>query len=348
MSRTAWYEPLLDRQLVPDPVVRAGIRQLLRARIRDEARLDRKARFIDELRHSAVALHPGDANTQHYDVPVGFFKLVLGPHLKYSSGLWEPGTETLAGAEAAMLALTAERAGIANGQHILELGSGWGSLTLYLAERFPASRLVAVTNSVSQRAYVEGCAASRGLKNVTVVACDVNTFDPGPHRFDRVVSVEMFEHVRNYDTLLERISRWLEPEGRLFVHIFAHRQFAYPFETEGAGNWMAAHFFTGGTMPSDDLLSHFDDHLQVEAQWRVNGLHYARTCDAWLANLDANREQADAVLSGSFEPTGGSSSADARRHRARWRVFFMACSELFRYNGGDEWFVAHYSLRHRS
>jgi cyclopropane-fatty-acyl-phospholipid synthase len=312
---------------------------MLRARLRDEARAQRKAAFIEELRQSPIALHTDAANAQHYEVPAGFYQRVLGPHLKYSSALWGPGTRTLGDAEAAMLSLTCERATLEDGQRILELGCGWGSLTLYMAARCPRSEIVAVSNSRSQRAFIEARAAERGLSNVRVVTADMNVFQPLPGRpFDRVVSVEMFEHMRNHARLLERIAGWLAPEGRLFVHIFTHREFAYPYEVQDASDWMAEHFFTGGTMPSADLLRHFTEHLAVEEQWVVNGEHYAKTCDAWLANMDTARSEIDRLLSDTYGP------GEVARWRARWRIFFMACAGLFRYRGGREWFVSHYRL----
>lgn len=357
MTETAWYEPLLERGVIPDPIVRAGIRSLLRSRLREESRLARKASFIEELERSPIALHTEAANAQHYEVPAAFFEQVLGPHLKYSSALWEPGTRTLGEAERAMLELTVERAAIVDGDRILELGCGWGSLTLFMASRFPASTIVAVSNSSSQRAFIEARARERGLCNITVLTADMNSFEaPAAQIFDRVVSVEMFEHMRNYARLLERIAGWLAPAGTLFVHIFAHREFAYPYEARDASDWMAEHFFTGGTMPSDDLMLHFQEHLRLEAHWQVNGEHYAKTCDAWLANMDAKRASVDDVLAETYAATSmrrgmglpadrtrsATRSREVRRWRARWRVFFMACAELFRYHGGREWFVSHY------
>jgi cyclopropane-fatty-acyl-phospholipid synthase len=267
--------------------------------------------------------------------------------MKYSACLWDD-ARTLADAEEAMLAMTVERAGIGPAQRILDLGCGWGALALYVAERFPSSAVVALSNSASQRAFINARAAERGLRNLDVITGDINAFTPatdvpaagGPVIFDRIVSVEMFEHMRNYPKLLERISGWLAPGGRLFVHIFAHRCFAYPYEAASASDWMAQHFFTGGTMPSEDLLPRFREHLTVEAQWRVNGEHYARTCEAWLANMDRHQTEVDGVLARTYGP------AQVDRWRARWRTFFLACAELFRYRGGDEWFVAHYRFRH--
>ena len=349
MNATSWCEPLLERGALPDPIVRAGIRALLRSRLRDESRRDRTDAFIEELRRSPIALHTEAANAQHYEVPPAFFERVLGPHLKYSSGLWEPGTRTLGDAEAAMLALTVERATLEDGHRILELGCGWGSLTLFMAGRFPTSDIVAVSNSHSQRAFIEARAAERGLRNLTIVTADMNTFQPPDGRpFDRVVSVEMFEHMRNYGRLLERIATWLTPAGRLFVHIFAHRTFAYPFEAVNADDWMAEHFFTGGTMPSHDLLLHFQDHMALEARWQVNGEHYAKTCDAWLANMDAARHLIDAILADTYAASSPRKDREVRRWRARWRIFFMACAELFRYDDGREWFVSHYRFARKA
>jgi cyclopropane-fatty-acyl-phospholipid synthase len=286
---------------------------------------------------SEVAPVPHLANRQHYEVPAEFFEVVLGRNLKYSSALWDPGTASLDDAEARMLALTCERAGLADGQRILDLGCGWGSLALFAAERHPGARITAVSNSASQGAFVRARAAARGLGNVEVVTADVNRFAP-PGRFDRVVSVEMFEHVRNWPELLRRVRGWLEPGGRLFVHVFAHRRFAYPFEVDGDGDWMARHFFTGGIMPSHELLARVGGPLEVEARWLVPGTHYQRTAEAWLRRLDSGFPRAVAALARALP------RREAELQARRWRIFFLACAELFGFAGGEEWVVSHHRL----
>lgn len=343
-----WYDPLLDLGLVPDALVRRKIRGLLRQRLAEERADDaeealaREERLVAEMRTGPVALATAEANEQHYEVPPAFFDLVLGSRRKYSSGLFAEGVTTLDAAEAAMLALTCERARLEDGQNVLELGCGWGSLTLWMAERYPRSRIVAVSNSRDQRDTIEARAAERNLTNVKVVTCDMNAFDPatGP-AFDRVVSVEMFEHMRNWPELLGRVASWLKVDGRVFLHVFSHRDVSYPFVARDESDWMARNFFTGGLMPSDHLLLRFPEHLLVEERWRVNGTHYARTAEAWLANLDRSRAAARKVFAKAYGP------AVARRKVTEWRLFFLACAELFAFRGGNEWMVSHYRLRRR-
>ncbi|PTA72808.1 MULTISPECIES: cyclopropane-fatty-acyl-phospholipid synthase family protein [unclassified Stenotrophomonas] len=339
----AWAE----RGLVPDAALRAGIRRLCAQRLHEETRggIDaQSARFrqrLAELAGSAVALHTDAANRQHYEVPAAFFQACLGKRLKYSSCYYASGQESLDQAEEAMLALYGERAALADGQQILELGCGWGSLTLWMAERYPDARITAVSNSHSQREHILAQCAARGLGNVEVLTCDVNQLVLPDARFDRCVSVEMFEHVRNYPQLLQRIGRWLKADGALFVHIFAHRTLMYPFETDGGDNWMGRHFFTGGLMPAADTLLHFQRDLRLEQRWLLDGTHYQRTAEHWLANQDAARERVMPVLIATY------GAAAARIWWQRWRMFWMACAELFGYDGGQQWLVAHYLFRPR-
>ena len=341
---------LAEAGRVPDALIRRGIRQLIRSRLRQEragekGQLEARQRdMLRQLERGPVAEHTAAANAQHYDTPPDFFRQVLGPCLKYSACMWPSGTTTLAQAEERMLELYAERAGLADGMRVLDLGCGWGSFALWLAKRHRASRIVAVSNSAEQRRFIAEQAAAQGLANVEARTADVNEFTPA-ERFDRIVSVEMFEHMRNYADLMRRISSWLVAEGALFVHIFCHRSLAYPFEAEGGGDWMARHFFTGGIMPARDTLAHFQEHMRLTQTWEVSGSHYQRTAGAWLDNLDRNREAAGSALSAAASPT--TRQGEARLRLQRWRMFFMACEELFGWNGGDEWFVCHYRFEPR-
>lgn len=334
----------IERGFVPDPVVRAGIRQLLRQRLAEldladpEGCAERKEDFVSSMRKSPIALLPERANEQHYEVPPAFFAAVLGRHRKYSCCLWDEGVDSLDEAESAALDQVCRRAELADGMKILELGCGWGSLTLWMAERYPAATIDAVTNSASQRDYIEEQATRRGLDNVQVRTMDMNDFYAGK-LYNRVVSVEMFEHMRNYEELFARINDWLLPGGKFFMHIFAHRSEVYEFVDNGPGDWMSRHFFTGGIMPSDDLPLYFQDKLKLERRWRLDGRHYQKTADAWLERADRNRDEIIPVLRRTY------GAAEAATWMMRWRVFFMACSELFGYRSGSEWGVSHYRFR---
>lgn len=334
-----------ERGYVPDRLVRHGIRALIRLRLREIQAVQRTAastleeEFIEHMSSAAIAPLPEKANEQHYEVPADFFRLVLGPHLKYSSGYWPSGTETLADAESAALAQTCAHARLEDGQSVLELGCGWGSLTLWIAERYPRGRVTAVSNSRSQREYILAQADRRGLRNVRVDTCDMNRFDVEPETIDRVVSVEMFEHMRNWPALFARIQRWLKPDGMFFMHVFAHRTVPYLFDDMGPSDWMSRHFFTGGIMPSDRLPLALRDQLELVRHWRWEGTHYERTANAWLDNMDRARTTLWPVLERTYGRAG------ARLWWMRWRMFFMACAELFGYERGEQWGISHYLFR---
>jgi cyclopropane-fatty-acyl-phospholipid synthase len=333
---------LAERGLLPDALIRLGIRRLCAQRLRElragsqESQQQRATRMLQQWHGGPIAIHTDAANSQHYEVPAAFFSASLGPRLKYSGCYYPPGTHSLAEAEEHMLSLYGERAELADGQDILELGCGWGSLTLWMAQRYPRARITAVSNSNSQRRWIEEQCRQRALPNVRVLTADVGMLELAAGSFDRCVSVEMFEHVRNHALLMQRIAGWLRPGGRLFVHIFAHRECAYPFESTGAGNWMGRHFFTGGLMPAADTLLHCQRELTLERRWFIDGTHYEHTANAWLMNQDMQREAILPVFAGTYGP------AQAVLWFQRWRMFWMACAELFGYAQGREWLVAHY------
>ncbi|NGM49118.1 class I SAM-dependent methyltransferase [Caulobacter sp. 602-2] len=324
---------------VPDFLSRLAIHHLVAGARRslESAPPDAAAQFAEAMADGPIATHTADANAQHYELPAAFFEAVLGPHLKYSSGLYAPGVTTLAQAEAAALRETESHADLRDGQAVLELGCGWGSLSLWMAERFPASTITAVSNSTSQRAFIQARAAERGLTNLSVVTADMNVFDTA-RRFDRVVSVEMFEHMSNWRDLLARVRSWLKPDGLLFLHVFSHADTPYRFETEDPDDWIARHFFSGGIMPSHDLIRQFPDLFEVAMDWRWSGDHYARTALHWLERFDAARDVIDPLLAEVYGP-------EARIWRRRWRLFFLATAGLFGHRGGAEWGVSHYRLR---
>ena len=331
---------LVERGVVPDVWVRAGIRALLRERLGEiyEHDIERAAelteRFVADMDLAPVALVPDKANEQHYEVPPEFYAEVLGPRRKYSCCHWPAGVETLAAAEESALSMTCARAELVDGQRILELGCGWGSLSLWMAEHYRSSEIVAVSNSHSQRTYIEKRAAALGAGNLRVVTADMNDFATD-ERFDRVVSVEMFEHMRNWRELFRRVHSWLVPGGRFFLHVFCHRSTPYPYEDRGPGDWMSRTFFSGGMMPADDLALRFQDELRFVRRWRWNGLHYERTLRAWLARMDAREAAVRPILARTY-------GDDEARWWVRWRLFFLGCAELFAYRAGREWWVSHY------
>jgi cyclopropane-fatty-acyl-phospholipid synthase len=328
-----------ERAPIPDFVTRAAISAFV-----DRARRaladggdDVDAAFARDMADRPIAEHTDDANAQHYEVPARFFRLVLGPRLKYSSALYDEGATTLGMAEDRALAQTCAHADLADGQRILELGCGWGSLSLWMAERYPRARIVSVSNSASQREEIEARARAQGLANLNVITADMNHFHASGV-FDRVVSVEMFEHMANWRALLTRTASWLTPDGRLFLHVFSHSGRPYRFDHEDGDDWIAKHFFTGGVMPSEGLIGRFSDLFEVEAQWRWSGDHYRRTADAWLANFDRNKAAIMPILRQTY-------GADAALWARRWRLFFLATAGLFGARGGEAWGVSHYRLK---
>ena len=332
---------LAEKGILPDFFIRLGISKLCGQRLTDANDLSLKAReekhqkWVDILMESPIALVPEKANEQHYEVPPRLFELVLGAKLKYSSGYWPQGTSTLDDSEVEMLKLTSKRAALSDGQEVLELGCGWGSLTFHMALTYPNSKITAVSNSNDQRQFIEKKCDELKIKNIKVITADMNDFS-SEKTFDRVVSIEMFEHMRNYDELLKRVSEWLKKDGKLFVHIFTHKEIAYPFEDKGEGDWMAREFFSGGQMPSHKLLTCFSSRMKIEKDWRVEGTHYEKTSLAWLNKLDENKKEVLKL----FEKTYGKNEASTWFQR--WRIFFMSCEVLFGFNKGSEWGVSHY------
>ncbi|NNJ71111.1 MAG: class I SAM-dependent methyltransferase [Kiritimatiellales bacterium] len=336
------FMELAERGKMPDAAIRAGIRKLLRDRLRleqkgsREEQLEALYKFIAMMESSPVAVATDTANEQHYEVPSDLFQTFMGPHLKYSCGYWPVADTTLSESEEYMLQLTCKRAGLEDGMDILELGCGWGSLSLWMAEHYPNSHITAVSNSRTQKKFID----ARGFQNLEVITSDMNDFNIA-RRFDRVVSVEMFEHMRNWAELLQRINGWLKLEGKLFIHIFVHRDLAYLFNDAGEVNWMSEHFFKEGMMPSESLMTLTNNDMVVERHWRVNGRHYAKTLRAWLDRIDENAKESIAILERDHK------SEEARIQFGRWRIFFMACEELFGFREGEEWYVAHYLLKKR-
>ena len=335
---------LAEKGYIPDLMIRLGIRSLLQRRIKELVSEDKtinlknKQSFINDMDAAPLALVPDLANEQHYEIPAEFYNLCLGKNKKYSSCFWEKNTSNLDDAEDISLQLTAEHANLKDGLAILELGCGWGSLSLWMASHFPKASITSVSNSASQKAYITSEAKKRNINNLQVITCDMNDFSSN-EKFDRVVSVEMVEHMRNHRKLFANIKKWLKPEGYFMMHIFVHKSQPYLFEVKDDDDWMSKYFFSGGMMPSDDLPSFFQEDLTLKNTWRWSGEHYEQTANAWLENIDANKAKALTVL----EKIYGKNNAVMWLNR--WRIFFMACAELWGYKGGKEWFVSHYLFK---
>ena len=348
MKLTGLAINLAEKGLMPDLFIRLGIRQLSKARLVEidgdncEMGASITAKFIAAMNQSPIALVPELANAQHYELPERFFGLCLGEHRKYSSCFWLPETKNLDEAEANALRLTCEHAELKDGQRILELGCGWGSLTLWMAEHYPNSQITAISNSHSQREYITNAAKVRRLNNIHIVTCDMNNIEAiAPtltNQFDRIVSVEMFEHMRNHQLLYAKLHDWLVPGGKFLMHIFVHRSTPYAFEVQGDDDWMSQYFFSGGMMPSDDLPLHFQQKLKFNQRWRWDGTHYQKTANAWLANMDQNEASITPILENTY------GMGEATKWRNRWRIFYMACAELFGSKNGQEWWVTHYQF----
>lgn len=336
---------LVEKGMVPDRLIRFGIRQLIRKRLEEEQSGDVEYvqssfnEWISALKNSPIALNPDIANEQHYEVPAAFFELVLGRNLKYSCSYFPDSVRNLDEAEDVTLEMTCRRAEIEDGMSILELGCGWGSLTLWMATHYPESTITAVSNSEYQKDFILDRAHQKGLKNIEVITCDMNDFN-SDSRYDRVVSVEMLEHMRNYELLFEKIASWLTPHGKFFTHVFSHRHLSYPYETKGEDNWMAQHFFTGGQMPSHFLFLYFQKDILLDKHWVLNGKHYFKTAEAWLTNMDKQKQQILEVFKETYRD-------QAKLWFQRWRMFFMACAELWGYANGQEWVVSHFLFSKR-
>ena len=341
-----WIYQTLETNIVPDFVIRSGIKNFLGTKLKEldkgsiEANTAQLMTFIDELKKMPVAIQQSAANEQHYEVPTSFFRKTLGARLKYSCALWAEDITTLDQAEVKMLELTCDRAMLEDGQDILELGCGWGSLSLFMAERYPLSKIVAISNSRSQKEYIDERIKKLGLNNLEIQTRDIVDFSIDK-QFDRVVSIEMFEHLKNYEIVFQRVAGWLKPHGNFFVHIFTHREYAYHYENKDGNDWLTEHFFTGGMMPSDSLFLYFQNDLKIEKHWTVSGLNYQKTAEAWLLNMDNNRETIMPILSATY------GDEQSLKWWVYWRVFFMSCAELWGFRGGQEWIVSHYLFSKR-
>ena len=335
---------ILEKEIVPEWLIRQGIRNMLARKVREitiddvEERQAREIAFVQDLKQRPIAIKTKKANEQHYEVPTEFFLKVLGPHMKYSCALFENGTQTLQEAEVQMLELTCRRAELSDGKKILELGCGWGSLSLFMAEKFKNSHITAVSNSSTQKQYIDEQAKLRNIENLQVITQDMNDFDTC-ETFDRIVSVEMFEHLKNYREMFYRVSKWMQPDARFFLHIFTHHRYAYHYENIDGTDWLTEYFFQGGMMPSNDLVLHFQEHLELEKHWCVSGTHYQRTSECWLARMKENRSEIEPILAQTY------GDSNVTRWWVYWQLFFLACAELWGYKNGNEWLVSHYLFK---
>lgn len=349
MSIMSMADRLLERNAAPDWLTRIGIRKLLGERLVEESsatveeEMRRKMAMIKCLKDEEIAIEQEKANEQHYELPTEFFLLTLGKRRKYSSCYYESPDASLDAAEESMLRMYCQRAGLKDGMSVLDLGCGWGSLSLYVAENYPNCKVTGLSNSWTQREFIEGEARRNGYKNLSIVTGDITKItrlQGNTSSFDLIMSIEMFEHMKNYGALLNKISKWMKKDGRLFVHIFCHNKYIYNFETEGPSNWMGRYFFTGGTMGSDDILGYFQEDVKLIERWRVDGRHYAQTSEHWLQNFDKNIEEIRGILRSTY-------GTEATKWEAYWRTFYLAVAELFGYNNGQEWYVAHYLFEKR-
>lgn len=342
-----WIYQLLETDCIPEWLIRAGIRQMLKQKIREETQKNLTLQqegvmsFIRELKNSPIAIETDAANQQHYELPSRFFELTLGPHRKYSSAYWLPDTQNLAQAEELMLALVCQRANIQDGQRILDLGCGWGSMSLWLAQNYPNAQITGLSNSRTQKAFIEQQARNQNLSNLQIITANVAEWDTN-HTFDRIISVEMFEHMKNYEKLLAKVSQWMTSDARLFIHIFTHKTLAYHYEDKDGTDWLTRHFFSGGTMPSDHLLLYFQKEVRIADHWVVSGQHYEKTANVWLKNMLQNRAEILPILAETY------GVKETRRWWVYWKLFFLSCAELWGYRQGQEWQVSHYLFEKHS